>query len=132
MWNCWKIFGCNFLWNEIFRIFACIILLLLLYVKFAKLQRIRNSRSEVFLHKHFSRFLLKILYYFSLCFPNSVIAVFRKHVSVAIFKVINIHSLFSFIFMLLEVFTNRNLEQFLFIILSLHSVISFYAYVYDG
>ena len=44
---------------------------------------------------------------------NLRVAVFKKHLSVTAFKVINTHSLFSFIFMLLVVFTNCILEDFL-------------------
>ena len=57
--------------------------------------------------------------------PTVGLAVFKKHLSVAAFKVINIHCLFSVIFILLVVFTNRILEHFLFIILSLYIVVSF-------
>ena len=74
----------------------------------------------------------KIFNYFSLHFRNLGEAVFKKHFFVTAFKVVNIYSLFSFIFILLAVFTDRILEDFLFIILSLHSAVSFYVYVYDG
>ena len=89
------------------------------------MQRLRSSRSGVpsqILFKDFA----KVFNYFFLHFQNLGVAVFRKHLSVAAFKVINIHSLFSFIFILLPVFTN------LFITLSLHNAVSFYVYVYDG
>ena len=65
-------------------------------------------------------------------FPNLGVAVFRKNLSVAASKAINIHSLFSFTFILLVVFTNRIFEHFLSIILSLHSVVSFHVYIYDA
>ena len=89
--------------------------MLLLYLKVSELQ---NNCLDVFIHRYY---FAKILNYFSLRFPNLGVAVFRKRPSVATFKVINIHSLFSFIFILLSVFTNRILEHFLFIILSLDS-----------
>ena len=102
----------------------------LLYMKFADLQRLRSGRSEVFLHRYFSSILLKFLNHFSLHVQNLGVAVFRKHLSVTAFIVIDINSLFSFVFIVLAVFTNRILEHFLFIILTLHSVVSFYVYVY--
>ena len=127
--NYWKFLISSFSWNDILSIFACIFLLL--YVKFADLQRLWSSRSEVFLHRYVSRNFLKFLIIFSYIFLNLGIAVFKKHLSVAAFKVITIHSLFSFIFILFAFSMNHILEHFLFNILSLQSVVSFYVYVYD-
>ena len=59
---------------------------------------------------------------FSLYFPNLGVAAFREHIQYSFFV--------FFLFTLLAVFTNRILEHF--IILSLHSVVLFYVYVYDG
>ena len=57
MWNYWQFFICSFLWNNIFIIFVCIILLP--SVKLTDLQRLKSSYSELFLHKYFSKILLK-------------------------------------------------------------------------
>ena len=109
-------------WNSL--IFVCIILLL--YIKFADRQRLRSSRSEVFLHRYFSRILPKnFKNNIFLHFQNLGVAVFKKHLSVAAFKVINIHSLFSIIFILLVLFMIHIVEHFLFIVLSLHSLHNF-------
>ena len=80
--------------------------------------------------RYVSRNFLKCLIIFPYIFLNLGIAVFKKHLSVAAFKVI--HSWFSFIFILFEFFTNHILEHFLFNIRSLQSVVSFYVYVYDA
>ena len=130
MSNYWNFFVSSFSWNDIFSIIACIFLLL--YVKFADLQKLWSSRSEVFLHRYVSRNFLKFLIIFPYIFLNLGIVVFKKHLSVAAFKVITIHSLFSFIFILFEFVTNHILEHFLFNIRSLQSVVSFYIYVYDA
>ena len=107
-WTYSKFFVCSL--SDILSIFTCIILLL--YIKFADPQ-------------NFSKILLKYLNYLSIQFRNLGVAVFRKHLSVAAFKAVNIHSLCSLISILLAVFRDRILEHFIFIILSLHSVISF-------
>ena len=130
MSNYWKFFVSSFSWSDILSIFAYIFLLL--FVKFADLQRLWSSRSEVFLHRYVSRNFLNFLIIFPYIFLNLGAAVFKKHLSVAAFKVITIHSLFSFIFILLAFFMNYILEHFLFNILSLQSVVSFYVYVYDA
>ena len=94
--------------------------------KFKK-QPFRGVLSQVLL-KNFAKtltlFFLIFLKFRSRCFQETSLS--------GCFQVINVHSLFSFIFILLAVFTNRILEQFLVIIFSLHSVASFYIYVYDG
>ena len=80
-----------------------------------KKQPFKGAPSQV-LAKDFD----KIFKYFSFHFRNLGVVGFRKHFSVFT----NIHS-FSFIFILLAVFTNCILEHFLFIILSLNDVVSF-------
>lgn len=93
--------------------------------------KVKKQSFRGFPSKILSKGFAKIFNHLSSHFQNSQEAIFQKHLSVAAFKVININSLFSFIFILSAVFANQILEHFLFILI-LCSVASFYEYFYDG